>query len=295
MDNMRKRELLRKIVQVGWGVLQNAHFSGFVTGKIYSGSLKRFCVPGMNCYACPGALGACPIGALQAMYSGRRASFPFFVLGFLMLFGVLAGRFICGWLCLFGLIQEVLYRIPVKKIAIPTKLDRCLRYLKYGFLAVFVLLLPNILRNEMGVSAPYFCKLVCPVGMLEGGIPLLALNESMRQAAHLLYAWKFGILVVLLAASVFIHRPFCKYICPLGAFYALFRRISFLRLKLDERACVHCGACARVCRMQVDPSSAPDSAECIRCGECISACPGKALSFGAADRMRKKNTRGGEI
>ena len=210
-----------------------------------------------------------------------------------MLVGVLAGRFICGWLCLFGLIQEILYGIPTKKITIPPKLDKWLRYLKYGFLAVFVLLLPYVLKNEMGVSAPYFCKFVCPVGMLEGEIPLLTLNESMRQAAHFLYVWKFGILVIILVSSVFIHRPFCKYICPLGAFYSLFQRISFLRLKLEERACVHCGACAKVCTMRVDPSHVPDSAECIRCGECISVCPRKALSFGAADKMFKKNTRGG--
>lgn len=288
MGKSKRLGYIRKAVQAGWGVIQNAHFSGFITGKIYSGSLKRFCVPGMNCYACPGALGACPIGALQAMYSGRRSKFPFYVLGFLALVGILVGRFICGWLCLFGLIQELLYKIPTKKITVPPTVDKWLRYLKYVFLAVFVVLLPIILKDEMGVSAPFFCKLVCPVGMLEGGIPLLILNESMRQAAHFLYAWKLAILLVMIVSSVFIHRPFCKYVCPLGAIYALFQKISFLRLNIDKDACVSCGACAKICKMQVDPTKTPNAAECIRCGECISVCPKNALSFSVSGKKLQK-------
>ena len=196
-----------------------------------------------------------------------------------MLLGVLLGRFVCGWLCLFGLFQELLYRIPLPKIKIPDKADRLLRKLKYVMLTVFVVLLPIILRDEMGVSFPYFCKWICPVGMAEGGIPLLLLDKSLRQAAHWLYAWKFAVLTVLLVLCMMIHRPFCKYLCPLGAFYGLFHRFSFLRLRCDESACVHCGKCARGCKMQVDPSRRPDSAECIRCGECVQLCPTKALSM----------------
>ena len=117
------------------------------------------------------------------------------------------------------------------------------------------------------------------VGMAEGGVLLLLLNKAMRPAAHFLYTWKLGILVVVVLLSIVIHRPFCKYVCPLGAFYGLFHRSSFLRLRCDESRCVHCGLCARSCKMQVDPSNHPDSAECIRCGECVTACPVNALSL----------------
>ena len=161
----------------------------------------------------------------------------------------------------------------------PKALDKRLRYLKYGFLLVFVILLPTILRDEFGLSVPYFCKWICPVGMLEGGVPLALLNHGIRSAAHALYAWKFAIFVLILALSVFIHRPFCKYVCPLGAFYALFQKISFLRLELNMDACVQCGACANTCKMQVNPAKTPNSAECIRCGECVHVCPHNALKF----------------
>ena len=281
MDNkkLKKHAAIRKAVQTSWGIVSNGYIKGFLTGTIYQGPLKNFCVPGMNCYSCPGALGACPIGAMQAVFDARRRKFAFYVAGFLAAAGLLVGRFICGWLCLFGLIEELLYKIPTPKIRVPEKADQVLRYLKYGFLFVLVFALPFFYRTEWGAGDPFFCKYVCPVGTLEGGIPLVLLNEGMRAAAGALFRWKFAILIVCVLASVFIYRPFCKYVCPLGAFYSLFQRVSLLKMKFDETACVHCGACSGICKMNVDPVRNPNSAECIRCGECVKACPKGALSF----------------
>lgn len=292
MGDLKKQKRIRKIVQTLNALISNANFAGFLNGTIYNGPLKKFCVPGMNCYSCPGALGACPIGSMQALFGARHPKFAFYVVGYLSIIGVLVGRFICGWLCVFGLIQELLYMIPTKKFTVPEKLDKVLRKMKYVFLVVFVVLFPIILRDEFGVSFPYFCKWVCPVGMLEGGVPLVLMNEGLRAAAHWLYAWKLLILLVMIAMSIFINRPFCKYVCPLGAFYGLFHRFSFLQLKCDQSACIDCGLCAKTCKMQVDPSKTPTSAECIRCGECVSACPVSALSMTFLNKEGKANTQG---
>ena len=276
-------------MQAGWGLLSNAYVKGFLPGgpSIYKGPLKRFCVPGMNCYSCPGAFGACPIGALQSALTARHRRFPFYVLGFLAAVGLLVGRFICGWLCLFGLIQELLYKIPTPKLRIPEKIDRPLRYLKYAVLALLVIALPLGCRSEYGAGIPFFCQFLCPVGTLEGGVPLVLLNDVLRPALGWLFRWKLLILIVCILSSIFIYRPFCKYLCPLGAFYALFQRVSLIRMKLDASACVGCGACAKACPMQVDPSRTPNSAECIRCGECVRACPVRALSFIKPNVKRK--------
>ena len=273
---------LRKLVQAGWGILSNAYVKGFLPGgpAIYKGTLKRFCVPGMNCYSCPGALGACPIGAMQAVFDQRHRKLSFYVVGYLAAIGLFVGRFICGWLCLFGLIQELLYKIPTPKLKVPEKPDKVLRYLKYVMLFVTVFLLPFAYRSEYGAGVPFFCKYICPVGTLEGGVPLALLNSAIRSSLGWLFRWKFFLLALCILASIFIYRPFCKYVCPLGAFYSLFQKISLLRLHFNEDACIHCGLCAKTCKMNVDPCKNPNSAECIRCTECVQACPGKALSFG---------------
>ncbi len=272
---------MRKAVQFLNGIVTNGYISGFIPGgpTIYGGPLKHFCVPGMNCYSCPGALGACPIGSLQAALGARDRKFPFYVLGFLAAAGMALGRFICGWLCVFGLIQELLYVIPVPKIEVPEKIDRLLRYLKYAVLAVLVVGLPLFLRDGYGTGDPYFCKYLCPVGTLEGGIPLVLLSDALRPVIGWLFSWKMLLLVICVLASVFIYRPFCRYICPLGAVYSLFNRVSMVRMKVDKGLCIDCGACSKVCGMKVDPSKDPNSAECIRCGECKDVCPVHALSF----------------
>ncbi len=270
---------LRKVVQICWGVLTNSYLKGFLGSSIYQGPLKHFCVPGMNCYSCPGALGACPVGALQAVLNSRTRKFPLYVIGFLMTVGLFLGRFVCGWLCVFGLIQELLYKIPVPKLKIPECIDKPLRYLKYIVLLVMVIGLPLLYRDSYGMGKPFFCEYICPVGTLEGGIPLVLLNENLRPALGALFIFKVIVLAICILSSMFIYRPFCKYLCPLGAFYALFQKVSLVRLKVDENSCINCGACARKCKMNVDPCKTPNSLECIRCGECVDVCPKDALSF----------------
>lgn len=279
-----KRNRARSYAQGAWTLVSNGYLLGFVQGHIWKGDSKAVCVPGLNCYSCPGALGACPIGSLQAELAAGGVRFPFYAAGFLIVFGALFGRFACGFLCPFGWVQELLYRIPTKRKIGSFRADRPLRYLKYVVLAVLVIALPLLIRNAAGAGAPWFCKLVCPSGTLFGGIPLLLANASLRPLAGWLYAWKIAVLVAILALSVFLYRPFCKYLCPLGAIYAPFNRAAVYRLRLDEHACVHCGACARACRMGVDPSKRPDDLECIRCGDCVKNCPTSALSAGFCAR-----------
>ena len=287
-ESLKKHNLRRRLVQAAAALAQNSRWTGWGKSLIYTGPLKNFCVPGMNCYSCPAAIGACPIGALQAVV-GSKKKFSFYVVGYLALIGVLLGRFVCGWICLFGLIQELLYKIPVPKWKVPAKADRALRWLKYVFLIVFVLILPAFLKVNNGLSSvPYFCKLICPVGALEGSIPLAILDEGIRSQMGFLFRWKFAILAAIVVLSMFIHRPFCKYICPLGAFYGIFQRFSFLKLKVDTEHCVGCGACNVHCRMNVDVVHHPNSSECIRCGECTKVCPTGALNFNLTEMVRKR-------
>lgn len=270
-------EWKRHGIQALWALLTNSYLPGFVQGKIYRGSWKNLCVPGLNCYSCPGAVGACPIGAWQAVIGSWNFKFTFYVAGFLMFIGALMGRFVCGWLCPFGLIQDLLHKIPFLKIQGGFRGDKLLRKLKYVIFAVFVVLLPMFVVDILGQGAPYFCKLICPAGTLEGGLPLVLLNKSVRSALGWLYIWKNVLLFMTVLLSILIYRPFCKYICPLGAVYSVFNPIAVFRYRVDKEICVDCGICAKVCRMQVNPVDHANHPECIRCGACKKACPVNAI------------------
>ena len=264
-------------IQAGATLLTNLHLPNFLKGKLYQGAGKTVCVPGLNCYSCPAASGACPIGAFQAVVGSSKFSFSYYITGFLILLGVLLGRFICGFLCPFGWFQELLHKIPFKKFS--TKKLKPLRYIKYGVLLIFVILLPLLVTNSLGMGNPFFCKYLCPQGVLEGAIPLSIANASIRAALGKLFTWKFGILITFVILSLMFYRPFCKWICPLGAIYALCNKVSFLQMKVDEDKCVSCGKCERACKMDVDVTKHPNHTECIRCGMCIKECPTEAIHY----------------
>ena len=276
-DRVKRQSRVRTAVQAAAAVFFNGYAAGFFKTKIFTGNTKGLCVPVLNCYSCPGALGACPIGSLQAILAGKDRRIPFYVLGSLMLFGVLLGRLACGFLCPFGFLQDLLAKLPVKKRKVPKKIDRVLRLLKYAVLLVFVLLLPVFLVDKYGAGAPWFCKLICPAGTLEGGVPLLLGDERLRAMAGWLFSWKALVLLAVLLGAVWIPRFFCRYLCPLGAIYGLFNRFSLSRMALDKEKCVGCKACEKTCPMAVDVTKEINSAECIRCGKCKAACPTGAI------------------
>lgn len=274
----------RKIIQLYAALLFNANIKGFLSGNIYKGSTKQFCVPGLNCYSCPGAVGACPLGSLQGSFSADKSTL-FYVCGILMLYGLLFGRLICGWLCPFGLIQELLYKIKTPKLK-KSKVTRILSYFKYVILVFFVFIVP-IAYAFRDTPLPSFCKYICPAGTLEGGIGLLSnkVNESYFSMLGPLFTWKFLLLVSITVGSVFIFRMFCRFICPLGALYGLFNKISFFGVKVDQPKCTNCNLCVNHCKMDIKHVN---DHECISCGECIDICPTNAIMWKGL-KLKTKN------
>lgn len=273
---LNKQEKKRRLTQLVCAVLYNCHFTGFATAKIYQGNMKGICVPGLNCYSCPGAVAACPLGSLQTALLSSRYRAPYYMLGIMLLFGIILGRVTCGFLCPFGLLQELLYKIPSKKPE-KNRWTRRLSRLKYPVLAIFVIAIP------LTISVPGFCKYICPAGTLEGGIILTAMDERLRTLAGALFSWKLALLLLILGASVFIFRFFCRFLCPLGAFYSLFHDVSIVGIKIDETKCTNCGGCTSQCKLDVKKVG---DHECVQCGACIAKCPTGALGFGVRPLRR---------
>jgi ferredoxin len=338
-------------------------------------SQKTLCNPGMNCHGCPWAIGACPIGVMA--YGSAIHAIPLYAISFVLALTAVLGRVTCAFLCPFGLLQDVLYRVPFFKF----KLPRVLRYGKYAALALLVFLFPlwlgfersgylqvnkpelkkaiavegsdedvatkvdavvtvvnlgpkpvehpqidfvytdeakqEIFRtkkefhdvtvppgetvtlptvripNRLGegllnVSSPqseveqsspyqlYYCRL-CPVGTLEAMLPAYASRAS-DEAAGMYglvpgHALRLCILVFFLLLMLMASRPFCRTFCPAGAIYGLFSRVALSRIELVPSACTQCGACNRVCPVDLDVTKEVGGAECIACGDCAKVCP----------------------
>ncbi len=199
-------------------------------------SWRGRCVPGVTCTYCRYAQIGCPLGAAAHTLTGFPPSFSGGVWAAQLGIGLLSGRLICGKVCPFGWFQDLLHAIPVPKLAFSGPW----RMLSYG---KYLVLLALVLGwTQLEVLMPYW--------------PWLA----------------GGMLVWALAA----FRPFCRFLCPMGAIYSLFSRHSIGTMKIDEAACCHCNACIRICPMQC---RAVGDRECIACGRCAEICPTKAISY----------------
>lgn len=278
---VRHKPSKRRLIQLYSALLYNANIKGFINGQIYKGPTKNVCVPGLNCYSCPGAVGACPLGSLQNALSASKTRTPAYIFGTLILFGLLLGRTICGFLCPIGLGQELLYKIKTPKVK-KSKVTRVFSYFKYVVLAVLVVAVPLIF------AVPGFCEYICPAGTFEGGVGLLSNSENEGLLAILgpLFTWKFMLLVIIVVCSIFIFRFFCRFLCPLGALYGFFCRVAMLGVKLDKTKCTDCGLCISVCKMDI--KNVGDH-ECVHCGACISVCPTKAISWKGSKLFVREN------
>ncbi len=224
--------------------------------------LKGICVPFLNCYACPSALFSCPIGTIQHFMTIR--TFPFYLFSYIFLIGILTGRMACGWLCPFGFLQDLLYRIKSPKYRVPG----VLRYMKYLILLVLVIVLPY-------ATAETWFSMFCPAGTLTAGIPWALWNPHNPQTGQLVLANGPGltfyvsllILIGFLVWFVVASRPFCKVACPMGAILAFFNRFSMLQIEVDSM-CDGCNSCQQRCPMDLDILTQSNSGECIRCLEC---------------------------
>ena len=278
---------IRLWLQILYTILTNGYAYGFLNGKIYKGPLKYACVPGLNCYSCPGALASCPLGALQNALNQRNLKVPFGVLGFFFVFGSLFGRFVCGWLCPFGLLQDLLHKIPLFRKRRQLPFHSKLKYGKYVVLFGLVIIGSAFLFTGFA-KVPAFCKYLCPSGTLMGALPLLAANEALRSQAGGLFFWKLGILIFIVLLSIKVYRPFCQYLCPLGAIYGWFNRFSLVQIHWEKDACISCMACQKACPVNLPPEKISVSPECIKCGQCVKACPTECLHFGTCKSSSKQ-------
>jgi ferredoxin-type protein NapH len=255
---------IRRLFQAGMSIGANGYLQGFASKAVYQGDGKGFCVPVLNCYACPSAFFSCPIGTIQHFMAVHAV--PYYALGYLGLIGAFVGRMPCGTLCPFGFFQELLYKLSSFKIRVPPYL----RSFRYAVLVMLVFIVPWITAEN------WFSKL-CPMGTLTAALPWVAISPDVRSMVRDLFWIKVALLIFFTGSSIIAKRPFCQTACPLGAIYGLFNRISLVRLKWNPATCTHCDKCFEVCPMEIKVYEGENTGHCIRCLDCT-ACEAITVS-----------------
>ncbi|MBN2510589.1 MAG: 4Fe-4S binding protein [Spirochaetales bacterium] len=222
----------------------------------------------------PSVHALCPYGGLESLYSLFSSGSPLdkiyagtislFVITIVIAF--IFKRGFCGWICPFGGLQELTGLIGKKmmkrQFAMPHRLDKYLRYVKYGVLAVSAVM--AWVTATLWIS-PY---------------------DPWAAYAHLgegvIAVWdEFAVGLVFLAltfvGSFFYDRFFCKYLCPMGAFLGIASKVGLAKISRNADTCIDCGLCTKKCPMNIDVAKAEDvrSAECINCQRCVETCPKK--------------------
>jgi len=226
-----------------------------------------------HCYGCPLASFACPVGVVAGMTALHVL--PLLAIGVVAAVAAMVGSLVCGWACPFGFLQDLLARVPIPRLRIPSWLGHG----RYLVLAGMVVLVPYFYGES---HLLYICRL-CPAGTLEAALPSVAGQAVRGQAIQWMSGWRLAVLGVVLGAALLTHRPWCTVLCPLGGFLSLFNRVSVLHLRFDAGRCIRCNTCRSRCSVGVKVDQAVNTSRCIRCLECTT-CGALAPSVGSRGR-----------
>lgn len=235
----------------------------------------------------------CPICGVTSIYQFFASSTLWVVklksslgiiIGLAIMSTIVFGPIICGFICPFGAIQDLLSRIGKKifkrkyNTFIPKKIDEKLKYLRY-----VVLLLTVILTATSSII------------LLEAINPYHAYLSLFNRKFSALGIIGFIILAIIIVLSLFVQRPWCRYLCPYGAFLGLFNKIKVFRVFRNKGTCINCKKCTRECPMGIDvhENDAVRKLSCISCMECVGdkVCPkDNTISFTSKEIDESINT-----
>lgn len=228
--------------------------------------LKWLCNPVLSCHSCALAYFACPLG-IYVHYSAYH-TFPLLAAGTVLLLGVLFGRLLCGWVCPFGFLQDLAYKIPFPKYELP----KWTSSIKYFVLLFTIFLFPWFLGEATWLS---FCR-VCPASALQVTVPRLLGGGSFNIGTTIKLAF-LGITVLMFLST---ERAFCNVLCPMGALLAPLNKLSFWKVKPASGECLACQQCDKRCPTGTSPSTRIDlgippsrALDCVLCHECQPVCP----------------------
>lgn len=233
--------------------------------------------------------------------------FPWLVIASFLIIGVLLGKSLCGWVCPFGFVQDLIGFIRRKHMKVSVRTHEGMVYVKYAVAGIILFVSISFsaaklmgvhqgYENALGVFARAPFTALSPAETLFATLPRMVLDigyavtqtpfpdvTSAISAMPLLFWIQLSIMIGVLVLIAYVPRGWCKYFCPYGAIMAILNRFSFLGLRRDLVKCTkdECRLCVEVCPMRVRILDLPwekfSDPECIYCLKCVDVCPYKAI------------------
>jgi len=193
---------------------------------------------------------------------------------FFVVLSIIGNKLICGWVCPFGALEELIYSLPilrkVKQWKAPFWLTNTIRS---GLFCVALLFLFGIVGSEEGFVIYHYLN------------PFNLFDLDFDHWLILLTV------VVFLALAFFIYRPFCQFICPFGLISWIAEKFSLYRVIIDKEKCIQCGACIKACPLHAAKGKVENkifSADCFSCARCLNVCPVDAIHYCSIWSKRQK-------
>ena len=241
-------------------------------------SLRNLDITFSSSFGIPELRGLCPLGATENLGRLLAGGLDFgktaaWVLTGLLATALIMGAIFCGRLCPLGTIQEWIGRLGRKLFGrrfntmVPARMDRILSKLRYGVAALVLLTGAGIIGLTLDLFNPSYAL----VHVWTSAVPLSALTVAL----------------FIIVGSLFVERPWCRWLCPLGAVQGGLGLLSPLTIRRNADLCTNCGRCSRTCPFSIDIASvdAVRDDRCNRCTNCVESCPVEgALAYRTASR-----------
>lgn len=218
-------------------------------------------------YICPicGVTSLYQFFTSQTLWIIKVKSILGIIIGLTLILSFLFGPIICGFVCPFGTIQDLVAKIGKKifknkyNTFVPKRIDGKLKYLRYLSLIGTIILTATSSIVVLEMINPY-----------HGFLSIFNRNIS---------ALSIAILSLVIVLGLFIHRPWCRYLCPYGAYLGLFNKIKVFRIVRKKSTCVGCKKCSKSCPVGINVHEDEEvrNISCISCLECVDEkiCPKK--------------------